>query len=264
MKHVVSRDNPFFKALKKLCQSGRERRRVGRIVLDGMHLIQSHAESGGQPEEVVVSDAGKQKPEIASYLATLPTERSVTWLADSLFNELTQVETSSGILAIALRPQVHFSLGHDQDTILLDGIQDPGNVGSILRSAAAAGVRQVLLSEDCAQVWSPKVLRAGMGAHFQLDLHEGANLIAFLDDYTGTAVSTTLDPAADSLYALDLRSPVGWVFGSEGQGVRPEVMASVKGKARIPMPGMSESLNVAAAAAICLFEAVRQRLPLSY
>lgn len=259
MKHIVSRDNPHFKALKKLCQSGRERRKAGSVVLDGMHLIESYVESIGQTEEIILSESGQRKTEIASYLETLAGDKPVTLLADPLFDELALVETPSGIMAIASRPRTRTSLDQEDDAVLLDGIQDPGNIGSILRSAAAAGFRQVLLSENCAQAWSPKVLRAAMGAHFQLALHENADLHAFLGGYRGQAVTTTLAKTASSLYELGLTGSVAWVFGNEGQGVRPELAESVTHGIRIPMPGATESLNVAAAAAICLFETVRQR-----
>ena len=260
MKTIASRENPHFKALKKLCRNHRERDRMNTLVLDGMHLIESHAQAGGQPEEVVVAESGQRKAEIARYLETLPSGLMVTLLADRLFDELSPVRSPSGILALAAQPAVKEVPNVENDAVLLDGIQDPGNVGSILRSAAAAGLRQILLSEDCAQVWSPKVLRAAMGAHFQLVLHENADLAAFLDGYRGQAVSTLLDGANGTLYALDLSRPTAWVFGSEGQGVRPAVAERTSFRIRIPMPGATESLNVAAAAAICLFEAVRQRV----
>ena len=259
MKHIVSRDNPHFKALKKLCQSGRERRKTGSVVLDGMHLIESYVQSIGQAEEIIVSESGQRKAEITCYLEKLADDTPLTLLADSLFDELALVETPSGIMAIASHPRIPTGLNQDDDAVLLDGIQDPGNIGSIVRSAAAAGFRQVLLSENCAQVWSPKVLRAAMGAHFQLALHENADLNAFLGGYRGQAVTTTLAKTASSLYELELACPVAWVFGNEGQGVRPELAESVTCSIRIPMPGATESLNVAAAAAICLFETVRQR-----
>lgn len=264
MKHIVSRENPHFKTLKKLCLSGRERRKAGNIVLDGMHLIQSCVQFGGQLREIVVSESGWNKEEIARFLDRSDCCRAITLLADVLFTELAQVETPSGIMAIAPYPGCNQGLNQEKDAVLLDGVQDPGNVGSILRSAAAAGFRQVLLSEDCAQVWSPKVLRAGMGAHFQLNLYESANLNAFLGGYRGQAVLTTLDTVSGSLYETSLLRPVAWVFGSEGQGVRPEVKECVPCRVRIPMPGASESLNVGAAAAICLFETVRQRLVVRY
>jgi TrmH family RNA methyltransferase len=258
MKHLASRDNPHFKALKKLCLSGRERRKTGRAILDGMHLIETYVQYFGKPEEIVVSESGATRREISRYLQRVSPETPVSVLADELFDDLAVVETPSGIMAVIIQPRCAHGFNQETDAVLLDGIQDPGNVGSILRSAAASGFRQVLLSIDCAQVWSPKTLRAAMGAHFQLDIHENCNLAAFLGGYRGQAILTALD-APVTLFSLALKEPLAWVFGSEGQGVRPEVAESVKLRVRIPMPGASESLNVAAAAAICLFETVRQR-----
>ena len=258
MKRIVSRENAHFRELRKLCQGGRERRKTGCIVLDGMHLIEAHVERFGLPQEIVVSESGLERDEIARFLAGVAVDSSVTALADALFGELAVVDTPSGIMAVATLPGCSASLKPDADTLVLDGVQDPGNLGSILRSAAAAGFRQVALSPDCAQAWSPKVLRAAMGGHFFLDIHEGCDLLAFLSGFRGESIVTALD-AVDALYALDLAGPVAWVFGSEGQGVRPEVMEAAGRKIRIPMPGKAESLNVAAAAAICLFETVRQR-----
>ena len=258
MKHIASRENPHFKALKKLCQSGRERRKSGLALLDGMHLIESYVKHFGRPEEVVVSEGAVSRHEIAGYLDSVHTGKTVSVLTDTLFNDLALVDTPSGVMAVVLQPRCLHGLNQEADAILLDAIQDPGNLGSILRSAAAAGFKQVLLSADCAQAWSPKTLRAAMGAHFQLDIHEGCDLPAFLGGYRGQAVLTTLD-APIELYSLALRDPVAWVFGNEGQGVSEEVVESTALRARIPMPGETESLNVAAAAAICLFETVRQR-----
>jgi len=259
MKHIASRENAQFKALKKLCQSGRERRKSGLALLDGMHLIESYAQHFGSPEEIVVSESGLRRAEIASYLEGRSAGGAVVVLADTLFDDLAVVETPSGIMAIVMQPRGGHGLNQEADAVLLDGIQDPGNLGSILRSAAAAGFRQILLSADCAQAWSPKTLRAAMGAHFQLDIHERCDLPAFLGGYRGQAVLTALDATAE-LYSLDLRlPPIAWVLGNEGQGVSEAVAQSTPLRVRIPMPGATESLNVAAAAAICLFETVRQR-----
>lgn len=258
MKHIASRDNPHFKALKKLCQSGRERRKTGQVLLDGMHLIESYVQHFGVPQEIVVSESGALRREIACYLQNDYAEKSVIVLADVLFEDLKIVETPSGIMAVVMQPRCSHGVNQEIDAILLDGVQDPGNLGSILRSAAAAGFRQVLLSADCAQAWSPKTLRAAMGAHFILDIHESCNLSAFLGGYRGQAVLTSLDSPVE-VYSLDLKGPVAWVFGNEGQGVRPEVAESTPLHVHIPMPGATESLNVAAAVAVCLFETVRQR-----
>ncbi len=258
MKHIASHDNVHFKALKRLCQSGRERRKTGRAVLDGMHLIESYIKHVGVPEEIVVSESGSSRREISPYLENARTGVTINVLSDALFEELATVETPSGIMAVVIQPRCSHGFNQEVDAVLLDGIQDPGNLGSILRSSAAAGLRQVLLSADCAQAWSPKTLRAAMGAHFQLDIHENCDFPAFLGGYRGQAILTSLE-SASSIYSLDLQNPVAWVFGNEGQGVRPEVAESIQQRVRIPMPGATESLNVAAAAAICLFETVRQR-----
>ena len=258
MKQIHSRENAHFKALKKICLSGRERRKTGYIVLDGMHLIESYFAKFGSIEEIVVCESGLEHSEIAAFLKNTSSGISVSVFSDGLFDTLAPVVTPSGILALVQQPQCACALDRDKDTVLLDGIQDPGNVGSILRSSAAAGFRQILLSKDCAQVWSPKTLRAAMGTHFHLDIHEESDLSAFLREYRGLAILTALD-ATDSIYSLRLKSPVAWVFGNEGQGVRPELAAVVPQRIRIPMPAAIESLNVAAAAAICIFETIRQR-----
>lgn len=257
LKSIASRENPHFKALRKLCQSGRERRKSGQTLLDGMHLIEAWTQRFGEPLEILVSESGVRRAETAAWLAA--TNARITTLGDALFAELATVDTPSGIMALVAQPQPALPPNSEADALLLDGVQDPGNVGSILRSAAAAGVRQVLMSADCAHAWSPKTLRAAMGAHFELSIHEGADLPAFLGDYRGQAVATALDGAV-SLHAADLRGPQAWVFGSEGQGVGAACLAATRLRVRIPMPGAVESLNVGAAAAICLFEMVRQRL----
>lgn len=256
MKFIQSRDNPFFKELRRLVDSSRERRKAGLTVLDGMHLIRAYEEAIGPVQTLVVGERGGQTAEIADYVAC----RQTVLLSDALFRELGIVDSPSGIVALAAMPQVGRQPDFGADSVLLDGIQDPGNVGTLLRTAAAAGFRQVLLSGDCASAWSPKVLRAGQGAHFALDVIEDVDLPAFLGAYRGTAAATCLD-GAQSLFTADFgREPMVWVFGSEGQGVRPEVLAAAGLKVRIPMPGAVESLNVGAAAAICLFETVRRRL----
>ncbi len=253
MKHITSRDNPFFKELKRLAQSGRERQKTGKTLLDGAHLIRAYEESLGPVETLIVNESACLQPEIAALIEG----REMMVLTENLFRDIACVETPSGIMALVPIP-VSPAPNATVDTVLLDGVQDPGNVGTLLRTAAAAGFRQVLLSADCAGVWSPKVLRAGQGAHFALSLVEDADLAAFLNTYQGTAAVTQLHDAV-SLFEAPLPEPMAWVFGSEGQGVRPEVSAAASLKVKIPMPGVAESLNVAAAAAVCLFETVRRR-----
>jgi TrmH family RNA methyltransferase len=257
---ITSRENPGFRHWKKLAHSARERRKAGVILLEGWHLIETWQALHGLPGVILINRAfaGRMKDaNDASRYAFLGD--APLCLADALFMELAQTQTPDGILAFAQKPVPPEAPLLSRDSLLLDGIQDPGNLGTLLRTAAAAGMYQVLLSTDCVDAWSPKVLRAGQGAHFQIRIHEEVDLPAFLADFQGDGLATTLEDAP-SLYSSAWQHPVAWVFGSEGQGVRPQVLAAARQHLHIPMPGKVESLNVAAAAAICLFEMVRRRL----
>lgn len=254
MKLIHSRDNAFFKQLRKLAESGRERRKAGRIVLDGVHLVEAYEQAIGPVDSLIVGESALAGDEIARLVAG----REIVVLADALLQDVAPVDTPSGLLALATWPMATAPLQPGRDALLLDGVQDPGNVGTLLRTAAAAGVTQALLSPGCAAAWSPKVLRAGQGAHFALAIHENADLGEFVSRYQGTTAVTCLD-GATSLYAAQWGGAVAWIFGAEGQGVRQELIAAADCRIRVPMPGAVESLNVGAAAAVCLFEMVRRR-----
>jgi TrmH family RNA methyltransferase len=253
VKHIASRDNPFYKQLKKLATSGRERHQASRMLLDGVHLVEACEQARGPVETLVVVASALDRGEIVRCIAG----REVTVIADALMRDLGLVDTPSGLVGVAAIPPPA-AVDPEKDVILLDGVQDPGNVGTLLRTAAAAGIRQALLGSGCASAWSPKVLRAGQGAQFALAIVEDADLAGFVAGFQGTVAATSLAEATP-LYAADLRGPLAWIFGAEGQGVRPELQAAATLRLRIPMPGAVESLNVAAAAAVCLFEMVRQR-----
>jgi len=255
VKLIQSRDNAFFKQLKRLAESGRERRKSGRTLLDGVHLVEAYEAVHAPVETLVVAESALAGGEIAAFVAG----RELVMLADVLMRDLGLVDTPSGLLAVAAIPAAPGLPDSGADAVLLDGVQDPGNVGTLLRTAAAAGIRQVLLSPGCAAAWSPKVLRAGQGAHFILAIHEEADLAAFISGYRGVAAVTCLEQST-SLYEACWEGPLAWVFGAEGQGVRRELLDLAGLRIRIPMPGAVESLNVAAAAAVCLFEAVRRKL----
>jgi TrmH family RNA methyltransferase len=254
---IRSRDNQRFKMLRQLASSARERRKAGFALLDGAHLIAAYRDSGGVPEQLILSESGISTPEVAR-LAAGAAERGAVILADTLFSDIAQVATPTGIIAL-IRTPAHGPLPVTiERCVMLENIQDAGNIGSILRSAAAAGIPTVLLSRGCAFPWSPKVLRAGMGAHFSLDIFDNADLEAALPRLSGRLICAS-GQARKSLYQADLRGPVSWVFGNEGAGVSAGLSAAAAEQLRIPMPGKTESLNVAAAAAICLFEQLRQQ-----
>jgi TrmH family RNA methyltransferase len=257
MKAIASRDNPAFKAMARLIASGSERRRSGASVLDGAHLLAAFLDSGRKPVSLMVSRAGMEDAEVARLL-----ERSrpapVTLLSDPLFDALSTVASPTGVIA-AVKTPLGEPVPEDAPLVLaLAEIQDPGNVGTLLRSAAAAGARHALLSAGCAFAWSPKVLRAAMGAHFALNIVEGADLAAFLARYRGTSIALARG-AARSVYDLDLAGPVALVVGNEGAGVPADLEAAATIRAGIPMAGPVESLNAGTAGSIALFEVLRQR-----
>jgi len=255
MKNIISRDNPTYKQLKKLAESARERRKAGRTLLDGVHLIEAYAAVGGKPDLLVVSESGVAHEECSRLLERMAAPQTIM-LSDALFAEVSPVETPVGILALVETP--HSRLPQAPDfCVLLEDIQDPGNLGSILRSAAAAGAQAAWLTSGCADAWSPKVLRAGMGAHFALAIEERVNPTEKLAAFGGVSIATSLD-ADKSLYDLDLTGPVLFLVGNEGGGLSSELQQMAAVRITIPMPGSVESLNAAAASAICFFERVRQ------
>lgn len=257
MKHITSRDNPYFKELKKLATSARQRGKAGQALLDGVHLLDAYLTTGKFPLQLIVTQTALQDADVAALLRKLP-EVPITQFDDNLFAEISELKTPTGILALIEQPQPESSTAHSRFCLLLEDIQDPGNLGSMLRSAAAAGCDSVFLSKGCADAWSPRVLRAGMGGHFALSIHESVELTAVVDAFSGKLYAASLQ-AEQSLYDCDLSDDVGFVIGNEGAGISAELSAACR-PIIIPMPGRVESLNAAAAAAVCLFEASRQRI----
>ncbi len=257
IKRISSRDNPFYKSLHKLSSSARERRETGQTLLDGAHLLRAFLDAGNTPKHLLVNYKALQDAEISALLdgcAGVPQ----TQLDDALFAQLSELKTPNGLLALIDIPPARVEVAHSQFALLLEDIQDPGNLGSILRSAAAAGCDAVVLSQGCADAWSPKVLRAGRGGHFVLNIMEQADLLDVAATFTGKIMAASLQ-AEKSLYDCNLRGKLAFAIGNEGAGLSKALLDAAQQHFIIPMPGKVESLNAAAATAICLFEAVRQR-----
>lgn len=252
VKAVTSRDNPTFRALLALAQDGRERRRLRQTLLDGEHLLEAALQAGCLPRLLAFSQACPSRVS-EHWLARCPDVACVA-LPDKLFAALSPVDTPSGVLAVVDTPLPESA--SCSQIVLLEQIQEPGNLGAILRVAAAAGVDAVYLSPGCAEAWSPKCLRGGQGAQFSVNIHEGSDLLAVARSFAGP-VHAGLLGAEQSLFGLDLRGNTGFAFGNEGAGISPALQAVCQ-PFTIPMPGGVESLNVATAAAVCLFERVRQ------
>ncbi|MCX7155499.1 MAG: RNA methyltransferase [Rhodocyclales bacterium] len=250
---ITSRDNPSFKVLRAVVD---DPRRQGRAWLDGIHLVTTCLARGVGVRQLLVSESGQRNAEIAALLQAAAGVDCVI-LRDSLFREISGLGSPTGVAAVIDIPPAPAG-GIAGDAVLLDAVQDAGNVGAILRTAAAAGVRDVLLGPGCAGAWSPRVLRAGQGAHFSLEIREQVDLVAALAACPAISIATVARGGA-SLYESDLTGPILWLVGNEGAGLSPDLVAAAKVRITIPLASGTESLNVAAATAVCLFEASRQR-----
>lgn len=260
IKSVTSRDNPHYKQLRQLATSAQARRKLGKTLLDGVHLCEAWLEHRGAPEMCVISEGMRDHPEVLRIAMRCRSLGAICLqFPDALFAPLSQVEHGVELLFVVAVPASQATPVTGSSAVLLDGLQDPGNLGSILRSAAAAGVRQVICGEGTAAAWSPKVLRAGMGAHFVLDIVEHANLCHVIAN-AKLPVYATSSHATTSLYDTALDAPCAWLFGHEGTGISAELAALVTASLAIPQQAGVESMNVAAAAAVCLFEQRRQML----
>jgi TrmH family RNA methyltransferase len=254
VKAISSRDNPLWLQLRKLNADPVAYRKLNLVWIEGEHLCAAYLQRGLAVPQAVVTEVGWASPALRQ-LAGRAT--SVAVVPQALMATLSTLESPApvGFLvpwsgAGELRP--------DAPSVVLDRLQDAGNVGTILRSAAAFGFTQVLALKGCAALWSPKVLRAGMGAHFGLHLVEGLTEAAL--DALRVPMLATSSHAARALHEVVLPWPCAWVMGHEGQGVSTALASRCAQSLRIPQPGGEESLNVAAALAVCCYESARQRV----
>jgi TrmH family RNA methyltransferase len=253
VKAVASRDNPLLVCLRKLGRDPVAYRKLGQLWLEGDHLCRAFLQRGGVPLQSLITESAWASP--LSDLARCAPVVSV--LPDALMQGISTLESPPPIgFVVPWSPATE--LRSDVATVVLDRLQDAGNVGTVLRSASAFGFAQVVAIKGTAGVWSPKVLRAGMGAHFGLSLVEGVDIDA-LDELNMPLLATSSHGGL-AIHEVDLPWPCAWVLGHEGEGVSAALQSRCSQTLRIAQPGGEESLNVAAAAAICLYESMRQRL----
>ena len=245
MHPIASRDNLLLKELRKLAQGNTAYRKTGRFWVEGDHLCSAALLRGLRPAIAVFAESYWSQA-AAQFGSAAPKNVVVP---DALFSEISGLE-SPAKLGFVLDLPDQAALDPYAPTVILDRVQDAGNVGSILRSAAAFGFKQVIALHETAALWSPKVLRAGMGAHFGLALLEGVQEPEL--DALQVPLVVTSSHQGSFIQDLRLPFPCAWVLGHEGQGVRQSLLARAQVHVRIGQPGGEESLNVAAAAAICL------------
>ena len=267
---ITSKENSLFKEIRLLQATGSKGQKArlanGQALLEGIHLVQTWV---GDPalRVLLTSEIGLQNAEISQavyeHLEICP-QTKVFQLDSALWDLLSDLVNAPHVAGLLDLPKSTLSSPQsiatlEGDMVVLDRVQDAGNVGSILRTAAAAGFTRVVALSGCAHLWSTKVLRAGMGAHRLLDLYEGWSNQQVLSAVTAPLLAATADGDVE-LYALqkELLQPVAWVMGSEGQGVSEDLLVQAK-RVSIPIDPRVESLNVSTAAAVCLFETLRVR-----
>jgi len=255
MKRISSRDNAVYRRFTRAIAG----RIPGCAVLEGIHVCQAWLDHAGAPQQALFdAERLRQGGELARLAAALGSDIGVE-CEPALMRQLSQVPSGQGVCFMIASPEPRMPDSIDRNCLWLDRIQDPGNLGTLLRTAAAAGIGQVYLSTGTALAWSQKVLRSAQGAHFALSIYERVDLSEACGKLAIPLVATTLE-GGDSLYAAELPRHCAWLLGNEGQGVAPALLARADRRVFVPQAEGVESLNVAAAAAICLFEQRRQRL----
>lgn len=259
MERITSAHNSLFKIFKQLATQAKTRKQLRQTVFEGVHVCEAYLQSGEDPLYCIVSDAALEHTEVQAIIARLAPNTPVVHIPDSLFASMSAVDNGVGVAFIVDIPTHETIPSLTDDALLVEAVQDPGNLGALLRTAAAAGITQVYLSAGSASAWAPKTVRAAMGAHMHVTIYEQADLIELIKGASIPVRATTLQ-AQTSLYDADLTVPTAWVMGNEGAGVSEDVLAACGEHAiHIPQDRSVESLNVAAAAAVCLFEQRRQR-----
>ena len=257
---ISSTDNPIYRRLKQLATSARACRDARRTLIEGVHLLQAALDAHAVIHTLVLRGA-EQSAEVSALLprAEAQSRAKVIELGPALYDAISPVEHGAGVLAEIEFETPPWPKQIVDDAIYLDNVQDPGNVGTLLRTAAAAGVRHAISGSGCAFFWSPKVMRAGMGAHFVLELHEQITPQAMRDAFAGEILAADATGGEGLFTAEWGGNATVWLFGGEGQGLAADTLLAANRRLRIPINSGIESLNVGAAAAVCLFEQKRRR-----
>jgi TrmH family RNA methyltransferase len=256
---IQSKDNSLLKRIRGIQSGARAYSDASELWLEGEHLCSAAFDKGVELEHLVCTQSYRLEQLAQAYPLWLQKAKRVSILHDSLFKLISTLPSPANVGFLVSSPKVQ-ALNPLLSSVVLDRVQDAGNVGSILRSAAAFGYQQIIALQGTAGLWSTKVLRAGMGAHFSLQLIESASV----EDVRRLQVPLLCTSSHQGEYLHDLQltrripAPCAWVFGHEGQGVRDELLGMATQSVKIAQPSGEESLNVAAATAICLYAGISQ------
>lgn len=257
---ITSKDNPTIKTVTALLTHSRQRKKQGQTVIEGTHLLESYLNADLIPDSVIVSEFGLANREINRLLYRLADIKKgikVVTVSEALYKEISTLGESLPIMAVIEMPTLSLDYPITSDCLIINGVQDNGNLGTLLRTASAVGIQTVICTTGTAQAYAPKTLRASMGANFSLQIYENVNAEKVLD-MVEVPLFATSSHTDNLIYHADLKQPLALVMGHEGQGVEDVLMQNAT-QIALPQPNGQESLNVAIAGSLCLYEMLRQR-----
>ena len=258
---ITSKDNETVKKIRKLKEK-KYRDQNGKYIIEGVKLIREAIAEKADIDTIVVCDNCIKTGEIDQKVLYEIAKYNCVYVDEKVFNNMTDVQNPQGLLAVVEKKNSDKDIKYDEDVIVvLDDIQDPGNLGTILRTIDSVGLSQVIVSKKSGDVFNPKVVRSTMGAIFRVNIIESENLVNTLKEikrHKFKVVATSLQ-TEESIYDIDYKKKV-IVIGNEANGVSKEVLDMSDKKVKIPMPGKTESLNAAVATGVILYEYVRQKI----
>ena len=261
MQVISSKENELIKHIKKL-KDKKERDISNEYIIEGVKLIQEAIQEKAKIKQIIICEECEKAEAIPKEIMYEIARYECIYITKKLYNYLTEVKTPQGILAVIEKESNEKNIDYTQEIIVaLDGIQDPGNLGTILRTVDSIGLTQILVSKDTADSFNPKVVRSTMGAIFRVKVIECEDLEKTLKEikkHKFEIVVTSLQ-TKNSIYDIDYNKKV-IVIGNEANGVQEKIQKLADKKVKIPMLGKTESLNASVATGIILYEYVRQKL----
>ena len=261
MQVITSKDNEVIKSIRKL-KDKKYREIENKYIVEGIKLIEEAIEEKAKIDTVVVCEDCVENDTIEQKLLYEIAKYNCVYVSEKVFNAVTEVTNPQGILAVVNKENKESDINYDEDVIVvLDGIQDPGNLGTILRTVDSVGLSQIVVSNKTADAYNPKVVRSTMGAIYRVKVIESNDLVKTLKEikkHKYKVLATSLD-TKESLYDVDFKKKV-IVIGNEANGVSKEILEIADEKIKIPMLGKTESLNASVATGVILYEYVRKKI----
>lgn len=253
MEIIRSRQNVKIKQIAILATEAKARRQAGLTVIDGVSFVRDYIAKFGQPEMLLIDETKQQRAQSVMELTS-----DYVLVSSEVMKAISPVKTNAGVLAVVKIPTASRFQPTERSVILIDQVQDPGNLGAICRLALAVGIRDIMLADGSVDAFAPSVIRASAGAVFDLNIYQKTDLAQFVMTHADYQFIATSSHAEKNIFELDLTGKIGWLVGNEGAGVSPALLQMATLTTKIPQSDKLESLNLAMATTVCLYEQFRQ------